>query len=112
MKVFKIVSTHDVYEDSYNEGEGKHANYYTNSAEIKKETVEEAIKEYINNHLCYEYSERLIHKEDNVLHLTVIVDNDNLQPSKDEIKQWEEGKIKLYANNIAIEVYEVVRVSI
>ena len=112
MKTYKIVSTHDVYVDSFSEGEQEYVNHYNFSAEIKKDNVNEAIEDYIKNSLYFNYHKKLTYKENNKIYLSVLVDEDNIEANEKQIEQWKNNKLTLYVNYVEIEVYELVRVEL
>ena len=56
MKEYLIRSEHYIYELNEDGSEGRKINYYEMSSEIKGNTVEEAIKDYIENVLFFTYN--------------------------------------------------------
>ena len=120
MKTYSIKTGHDIYIDSYNEGEGKHVNYYDIKAEVKAENPTQAIEKYFEDTLYYNFNMNLAyiaHEEDedqpvNVLHYSVLVDEENAEASVEEVELWKEGKKVLYSNNIYLSIYELVEVKI
>lgn len=112
MKTYKITSTHDVYIDSFNEGEKESVDSYYLSDEIRKDNVNEAIEDYIKNSLYFNYHKELTYKEDNKIYLSVLVDEDNTEANEKQIEQWKNNKLTLYINYVELEVYELVRVEL
>lgn len=112
MKTYKITSTHEVFIDSFNEGEKESVNSYYFSDEIIKDNVDEAIEDYIKNSLYFNYHKGLTHKEDNKIYLSVLVDEDNTEANEKQIELWKNNKLTLYINYVELEVYELVRVEI
>lgn len=77
MKTFKVVSTHEVYEDSYKDGEGKHVNFYQIKSEQEAETLIEAVQKHYENDLYFsEFNKDYLSIEDgeDVAHYSVLVD--------------------------------------
>jgi hypothetical protein len=98
-KKFYIISTHDVYEDDWLNGEGKEVNFYVLSAIIDAETVEKAVEKYYDSILFYTYCG--YENQD-----SIIVDRDNVELSKSQLVDWREGKLKGYVNNFKLEIWE------
>jgi hypothetical protein len=115
MKDYKIYSVHDVYLDSYENGELEQVNHYTMKSEIHATNPKEAIKEYFKTILCYDFNinDAMISENDkNILYYSNLVDNGNVQASKNEIEQWRKNQIKLYSNNTTLFIYELKEVEI
>jgi hypothetical protein len=117
MKTYIVKTMHDVYLDDYNEGEGNYANSYDLKEEVKAETPQDAIQQYFDKHLGYKFNiidAYIPHKEEedapkNVLHYSVLVDENNVEvTSKEEIKLWQEGKKQLYSNHIYLLIYQTI----
>ena len=109
MKNYKITSIHDIYEDSYNEGELNFVNGYDLSKEVKANNLKEAVKTYFENFLYYSFDIKYADILENRLNYSVLVDEENFQIGENEeiYKQWKEDKVKLYSNNISIKVQEI-----
>ncbi len=114
MKRYRIESVHEVYEDHYDEGEGEYVNCYMLDAVINAENEKEAIEEYFKDHLYYSYdlSDADINKP--YLSYCVMVDAENSEVGPDQliVKQWKEGKSKLYINRIDITLSEVTQINL
>lgn len=112
MKTFKIDSFHSVFIDDYKEGEGENVNNYTQTAEVKAETVNEAIELYFKRTLFYSFDFKNAYIDDEnskVLHYSNLVDEDNSEASESQIERWKQNKLTLYSNTIQIEVYELIQ---
>ena len=107
MKTFKIESEHNVYIDSFTEGEGVAVNSYNISEEIKATNVKEAIEKYFQSVLFYGFDFSLSGVEQGYLYYTVLVDEDDIEASKNQIELWKKDEVTLYANNISIVAYEL-----
>lgn len=116
MRNFYITSFHDIYEDDFNEGEGKHVNTFDLKGNIKAENPIEAVKTYIQEVAGYDVSDDAtidVHDErPNVAFWGATVDNDNVQASESEIERWKEGKMKLYSDHMEITVQELIECNI
>ena len=115
MKTYSIKTGHDIYIDSYNEGEGKQVNFYTLEGEVKADNPTQAIEQFFETTLYYNFNMANAYIDDeikNILHYSVLVDEENVEASKNEIELWKEGKKVLYSNNISLYIYELVEVKI
>jgi hypothetical protein len=120
MKKYYIESTHEVYIDTYNEGEGKHVNSYTQKAMISAENQREAIQKYFENELYFDFNfqhasidhEEGLNENINTLHYSNLVDDDNAEASKSEIEAWKRGVVTLYSNSTYLTIFELTEVKI
>lgn len=112
MKTFKIESEHNVYIDSFTEGEGDAVNSYNTSREIKATNVKEAIEKYFQSVLYYDFDFSLAETYEGKLDYSVLVDKDNSEASKNQVELWKKDELVLYANNITITVYELTSVDL
>ena len=106
MKTFKITSYHEVYIDSFKEGELNHVNHYSLNANIQSETLREAIESYFENELYYSFNfeESEIDEDKKFIQWNVLVDNENSEVNDTDsvFAQWKKGKKTLYVNNISV----------
>ena len=107
MKTFKIKSEHNVYVDSFTEGQGDAVNSYIVSDEVKATNVKEAIEKYFDSVLCYDIDFAFAEVDGGRLYYSVLVDKDNIEASKNQIELWKKGEVTLYANNISVMAYEL-----
>ena len=115
MKTYLIKSTHDVYVDSYTQGEIENVNFYTNEKRITANNSKEAINKYFESTLYFSFefnNEQMNEDYKNILHYSNLVDDDNFEATHEQIELWKEDKIKLYSNNTTLEIYELTEVSI
>ena len=111
MKKFKVITNHDVYVDSYEQGEGESVNMYTQESEQESETIIGAVKKHYENVLCFdEFKDELAQFEEGetTLYYSNLVDQDNYEATTKQIDKWKKNKIKLYSNNITFEVFELI----
>jgi hypothetical protein len=112
MKTYKITTEHDVFIDSYEEGESKHVNSYSLTSDCKALTVQEAIINHFNNtvYLPFDIKHADIDKEQNLIFYCNLVNVDNEDPTEHELEEWKKGKIELYNNHIVISAQELTNV--
>ena len=121
MKTYFIKSIHDIYIDSYSEGEKGNVNFYDIEQNVKAENPREAIKMFFEKFLYYNFSfehSYIVHEEEgeeepqNKLFYSVLVDEENCEANEKEIEEWKQNKKTLYSNNITIYVHELQPVKI
>ena len=103
LKNYKVTSYHTVYEDDFKEGELEEVNCYFESEVIAATSPLEAIENYFE-HLGYDYNQEMAWIDGEFLDYSVHVDVDNLPANEVEIAEWKKGELKLYANNIRVNV--------
>jgi len=110
MKTFKVITIHNVYIDSYNEGEGKHVNSYDIESIVKAETIREAVEHHFNNtiFLPFNFEQADTNEDKTVLWWSNLVDEDNGHAQQYQIEKWKKGEKELYSNNIKIMISEIV----
>ena len=108
---FYIKALVDVYEDNYTDGELDWVNCYGLDLIIKASNINEAIKEFFYNGLCFNIDLKNLEyiEKNKSFSYNVLCDADNNEVNeKDNIyKKWLEGEIDLYSNNISLYVYEL-----
>lgn len=116
MKRYQISSYHEIYEDSYEEGELDRVNSYEiDPHTIEADTPMEAIANYYDSYLPRRYKPENVILDDkraNTIYDSSLEDGSGFKPSEDELAEWMEGRMKLYANNAKIYVYELVEVDL
>jgi len=115
MRKFKIETIHDIYVDSYENGELNYVNGWNLNADIKAENPREAIEKYFEKELYYKFNFEHLDKDEeqiNKFWYSVLVDEDNTEASEAQIKDWKKDKLKLYANNITLFISEIIPVQI
>jgi hypothetical protein len=109
MKNYLITSFHAVHETSYTEGELGFVNSYVEKAQITTENAKDALIEYIKKQLYLNIPFESIEVcEYCGINTSVLVDFENIQANEEEIKQWKEGKEKLYDNSINFKIQELI----
>lgn len=107
MKQFIVKSNHDVYVDSFSDGEGEYIQSYTLDGQINCEDSKEAIFKYfesIGYNLDFANCEV---SEDGYLQTSCLVNRNNEQPTNKEVELWKEDKHYLFVNHITLTVYEL-----
>lgn len=115
MKTYQVSTSHTIFKDDFNDGEGEQVNSFELSANIKAETPEKAIEEYFGKTLYYHLDMTKTQKDEekeNVLYYSLLVDEDNTEAFEGDIELWKEGQKKLFSNNIRLEIEELVSVKI
>ncbi len=115
MKNYIIKTSHEIDIHSYNEGQGKNVNYYQEESQIKARTPREAITQYFENVLYYTFefdNAYIIHEEEggeneNTLFYDVLVDDESIEASQNQIELWKKGEKTLYNNRIYLSIYEL-----
>ena len=116
MKTYFIKSIHDIYIDSYSEGEKENVNFYDIEQNVKAENPREAIKKFFEEILYYKFNfenSYIVHEEEgeeepqNKLFYSVLVDEENNEATEKDIEKWKQNKKTLYANNITIYINEL-----
>jgi len=110
MKKFKITTIHNIYLDSYDNGEQEQVNFYSLEKDIEALTAMDAIEEYFKTFLYYKITRDQIEIDlfnNEILATSVLVNADNVEASKNEINKWVAGNLKLYSNRIDIMVDEL-----
>ena len=97
MKKFFIESSHDIFEDDWQKGEGREINFFKLSAMIDAKTKEKAIVKYYDEVLNYTYSGN--YNQD-----SVTVDKDYIELNETELKEWREGKLA-FINSFKLEIW-------
>lgn len=110
-KEFRVVSNHEVYEDSYENGELQYVNGYTLDGIYKVDSWQQAVEKHFNeNGLSIDIKDCEI--EDNILYTSCMVNFDGVQPFDNEIQDFKKGLINLYSDNITVTVQELVDVKL
>lgn len=108
MRTFHITSIHDVYKDSYKEGEQEAITSYILDEIVEAQTILEAIEIYFKDNLGYSFDKDLSNIKNNILHYSVLVDADSIEVNDEQKELWKKELIDLYTDNITITVKEVV----
>lgn len=114
MKNYFIECEHNIYVDSYEQGEGENVNNFDTKGEYKAENPTEAIEKHLSS-LGYSFEKDYMQKDDeseNVCYYSVLCDVENSEATQNEVKQWKKGKKILYSNNMILSVYELINAKI
>lgn len=116
MNNYKISSFHEVNINSYEEGELNHINNYSVDAEIKADSVDEAVQKYFAEILFYDFDSKMFgFSEDNkILYCSYLVDEDNNEVHVNSVlyERFKRSEIDLYNNNVSLTVEELKQVEI
>jgi hypothetical protein len=101
---YLIKTYFDVFEDDYNEGEGKHVNQW--AWESNHKAIESALQQHFEQ-VGLSYDVNYIYEDDGMRHYFWTVDDDSNEATEKQIEQWKQGKIKLYSLNANINIYKL-----
>jgi hypothetical protein len=104
----KVTIHVDVYEDDYEEGEGKNVNSYT--VDWLKNPIVKAdnLLEYLYDNLYLSrYAQDYTIDDDGFIHTSRLEDADGNKASESEIEKWKKGEMKLYSAHYLIIVEAV-----
>ena len=99
---YLVESRHEVFEDNFEDGEGKLITEYNKSSMIEAESAVDAIETYFKSTLGYTFEISPVGLEDEELLYCVLVDKSLNKVFNDELdyKRWMAGEINLYGNYI------------
>ena len=99
---YLVESRHEVFEDNFEDGEGKLITEYNRSSMIEAESAVDAIETYFKSTLGYTFEISTVSFEDEELINCVLVDKNLVEVFNDEpdYKRWMDGEINLYNNHI------------
>ena len=112
----EIKSFADVSIDSYEEGELDHVNYFendtkrfTSTEDTLKEDILSNLEDYVENVIYTDYNEesikeQLADRDDSSFFVSVLVDNDNTEPSETQLEDWKNGTETLYIQDNCITI--------
>jgi hypothetical protein len=101
---YLIKTYFEVFEDDYNEGEGKHVNSWSHQSE--HDAIESALQQHFGQ-LGLSYDVNHIHEDDGDRYYSWTVDEDCCEATEKEIEQWKRGEIKLYSQHANIKIYKL-----
>jgi hypothetical protein len=112
-KQFQVSSEHFLREDSFELGELKTLSSYDDKCTIEAQSPENAVKTYLGRYLGW--SEESIDIENiefdgNTANAARTINEDSVEPSASELRNWKKGKINLIAETVVIRVKELVDV--
>lgn len=115
MKKYIIKTNHEIEKDEYNNGLTDYVNNYNLEEKIQAETPREAIQEYFDKYLYYNFTFEnayIFHlegdgDEKNVLCYDVFVDEESQEVDENDKILWEKGEKTLYNNRIYLKIYEL-----
>lgn len=114
MKNYLIECEHNIYVDSYEQGEGENVNNFDTKGEYKAENPTEAIEKHLSS-LGYSFEKDYMQpdeEQDGKAWYSVLCDVENSEATQNEVKQWKKGKKILYSNNMILSVYELINAKI
>lgn len=109
MKNYLIECEHNVYVDSYTNGETENVNNFDTKGEYKGENPVEAIEKHLSS-LGYSFNKDYMQpdeEQDGKVWYSVLCDVENSKADERQINLWKSEKLELYANNMTLYVYEL-----
>lgn len=111
MNRYLIKSDTEVFEDNFNDGEGKFAKSYDMEGKIEAETPRDAVLKFIAGKLFF--TDGTLDADGDIEEGTqkvyrTKVDDDNSEPSETQIEAWKCGKIDLYNSYTRFRVFQLV----
>lgn len=100
---YLIKTYFDVYEDSYNDGEGKHVNSW--DCQSEHDAIESALQQHFEQ-LGLSYDVNLLLEDDGNRWYSWMVYEDS-QATDKEIQLWKQGKLNLYSLHANIKIYKL-----
>lgn len=112
MKTFLIECEHNIYIDSYEQGEGENVNNFNTKGTFKAENATEAIGKHLAS-LGYSFDTEHMQVDEeegqeNKVWYSVQVDAEDSEVSESQINNWRKNKLILYSVNLTIYVYEII----
>lgn len=111
MEQYYYKANFEVYETNYKQGEGKFCNSWDDNGIIKAKNHEEVIKEIIEKRFYYTYKKEYLDYDDNYIGCSWLVDVENQELSKEEIKQFKKGK-KAFSSYMHLKIYKLQEVNL
>jgi len=107
-KTYIVSSYHNVYEDSYTDGEQDQVNEYNIEMKVfdAKDPME-AVAIFYDKQFGREFDATIVHIEDGGIYDSFLVDAENLEVTENQIEKWKNGEVKLYANNFRVIVQSI-----
>jgi len=107
---FLIESTHEVYEDSFTDGEGALFSSYKKNQVIYAESIDIALVTYYRASLSYTLRVDLLYYEEDCFIDSTLVDEDLRELDDDEIEEWRNGELKAYSDSFKVTIHTIEKV--
>ena len=101
---YLIKTYFDVYEDDYNEGEGKYVSQW--DWESEHDAIESAMQQHFEQH-GLSYDANYLFHEDDIRSYSWTVDEECSEATEKQIEQWKQGRKKLYSMHASIKIYKL-----
>jgi hypothetical protein len=111
MNKYHIKSYHDVYEDTYQEGEGKFTNHFEINRIVEADEALDALEKYGKEVLGYEYDGYEVNTNNDVLSYDILINKDYMEATAKEITLWKKGKLTLYNDHITFDISIMQRIT-
>lgn len=108
MKKFYISSEHIVHEDHYMEGmQSNLVNAYIMEEIITAKNWREAVRKYFGNTLFLDFEIEYAYIEGSSVQYDSLVDAENMDATKNHIKDWRQGRKDLYNIHSIVTIHEL-----
>ena len=101
---YLIKTYFDVYEDDYNEGEGKYVNQW--DYESEHDAIESALQQHFEQ-LGLSYDVNFLLEDDDDRYYSWTVDEECFEATQNEVEQWKQGRKQLYSMHANIKIYKL-----
>jgi len=101
---YLIKTYFEVFEDDYNEGEGKFVTHWSHQSQHN--AIESALQQHFEQ-VGLSYDVNNIHEEDGMRYYSWMVDDECIEATEKEVEKWKQGKTKLYSQNANINIYKL-----
>lgn len=102
---FLIESVHEVYEDSFTEGEGALFSSYIEKQTVYAASIDMALVAYYRDTLHYALRVNSLNYEDDYFIDSTLVDEDLCELSDAEITKWRNGELNAYSDSFKVTIY-------
>jgi hypothetical protein len=103
---YLIRTCFDVYEDDYNEGEGKYVNSWDYQSKHDADEIQSAMQQHFEQH-GLSYDANYLFHEDDIRSYSWTVDEECFEATEKQIEQWKQGRKKLYSMHASIKIYKL-----
>ena len=112
MNKYFIESFHEIFIDSYEEGEIEQVNYFKCEKIIQSDSPINALRKYYEQETAREFNEDELFTDEIYIHDSFLVDVNNYIATEKQIEQWKNNEIQLYSENVTFHIYKLETVKI
>ena len=112
MNKYFIESFHEIFIDSYEQGELEQVNYFKCEKIIQADSPINALRKYYEQETARDFSIKNIDIDDELIYDSFLVDVDNYIATEKQIQKWKNNEIQLYSENVTFHIYKLETVKI